>query len=38
MDVFDEIVPSYFEIGDIEIVILQDSQGNLLTVKINFYE
>jgi hypothetical protein len=38
MNIFEEIVPSYFEIGDMEIVILQDQNGELLTIKINYYE
>jgi|TARA_S200002703_G_scaffold24120_3_gene20954 hypothetical protein len=38
MNIFEEIVPSYFEIGDMEIVILQDKNGELLTIKINYYE
>ena len=37
-DIFEEIVPSYFDIGDMEIVILQDGHGEFLTVKINYYE
>ena len=35
---FSALVPSYFEIGIYEIVVLQDSQGNLLTLKIAKYE
>jgi len=35
---FSIIVPSYFSIGVYEIVILQDSEGNLLTLKIEEYE
>jgi len=38
MNIFEEIVPSYFEIDDMEIVILQDKNGELLTIKINYYE
>jgi len=38
MKIFDQIVPSYFEIEDIEIIILQDTMGNCLTIKINYYE
>ena len=35
MDVYNYLVPSYFEIGDFEIVVLQDPNGELLTLKIN---
>jgi hypothetical protein len=35
---FDLLVPSYFEIESYEIVILQDPEGNLLTLKIAKYE
>ncbi len=38
MNIFEEIVPSYFEIDDMEIVILQDANGEVLTIKINHYE
>tara|TARA_Y100001963_G_C6704628_1_gene411284 strand:- start:1040 stop:1156 length:117 start_codon:yes stop_codon:yes gene_type:complete len=38
MDVFNYLVPSYFEIGELEIVILQDPYGKILTIKINSYE
>jgi hypothetical protein len=38
MKIFEQIVPSYFEIGDMEIIILQDTMGNCLTIKINYYE
>tara|TARA_R100000781_G_scaffold67245_1_gene42413 strand:+ start:93 stop:209 length:117 start_codon:yes stop_codon:yes gene_type:complete len=38
MKVFDFIVPSYFEIGDMEIIIIQDRYGNCLSIKINEYE
>jgi len=30
MKIFDQIVPSYFEIEDMEIIILQDTMGNCL--------
>ena len=33
-DIYNYIVPSYFDIGEHEIVILQDPYGNLLTLKI----
>ena len=38
MDIFKHLVPSYFEVGDLEIVIIQDPEGKLLTLKINLYE
>tara|TARA_R110002020_G_scaffold78287_3_gene196973 strand:+ start:88 stop:210 length:123 start_codon:yes stop_codon:yes gene_type:complete len=38
IDVFNYLVPSYFEIGDLEIIILQDPTGKLVTIKINSYE
>lgn len=38
MDVFEYLVPSYFEIGNLEIVVLQDPTGRLITLKINSYE
>jgi|TARA_R100000951_G_scaffold54247_2_gene45656 hypothetical protein len=38
MKILEEIVPSYFELDDMEIVILQDANGKLLTIKINYYE
>tara|TARA_R110000744_G_scaffold220801_3_gene339629 strand:- start:4491 stop:4625 length:135 start_codon:yes stop_codon:yes gene_type:complete len=34
--IFSYIVPSYFFVGDYEIVILQDPKGNALTIKINY--
>ena len=37
MDVYNYLVPSYFEVGDFEIVVLQDPNGELLTLKINTY-
>lgn len=37
-DVFSMLVPSYFEVAGYEIVVLQDPQGNLLTLKIAEYE
>lgn len=36
-DLFSILVPSYFEIGKYEIVVLQDGEGNLLTLKISEY-
>jgi hypothetical protein len=38
MDIFKYLVPSYFEIDGIEIVIIQDPEGKLLKLKINMYE
>jgi hypothetical protein len=38
MRTLENIVPSYFEIGDMEIIILQDKNGALLTIKVNYYE
>ena len=38
MDIFDMLVPSYFDIEGYEIIIIQDSQGELLTLKIVQYE
>jgi len=37
-DLFSFIVPSYFDVGGYEIVIIQDSNGELLTLKIIEYE
>ena len=37
MKILEEIVPSYFELDDMEIVILQDANGKLLTIKIKYY-
>ena len=34
LDVF---VPTYFEVGDYEIIILQNSEGDLITIKITDY-
>ena len=38
MKILNFIVPSYFEIGDMEIIIIQDRYGNCLSIKINEYE
>jgi len=35
-DIYNYLVPSYFQIGDCEIIILQDPEGNLLTVKVQY--
>ena len=37
-DLFSYLVPSYFDIGGCEIVILQNPNGELLTIKIECYE
>ena len=37
-DIFEMLVPSYFEVGDYEIVVLQDPEGELLTLKVIKYE
>ena len=37
-DIFDLIVPSYFDIGGYEIIILQNPEGDLLTLKIAQYD
>ena len=36
-DLFSMLVPSYFDINGYEIVIIQDSEGELLTLKIIEY-
>ena len=33
-DFFSMLVPSYFDIGGYEIVVIQDPNGDLLTLKI----
>jgi len=37
-DLFSILVPSYFDINGYEIIIIQDPQGNLLTLKIAEYD
>ena len=37
-NLFDVLVPSYFEVGNYEIIILQNSHGDLITLKIQEYE
>jgi len=37
-NLFDVLVPSYFEVGPYEIIILQNPSGDLLTLKIQQYE
>lgn len=34
--IFSYFVPTYFTVGAYEIVILQDPQGNALTIKISY--
>jgi len=34
--IFGYIVPTYFNVGKYEIVVLQDPQGNALTIKISY--
>lgn len=36
--IFSYLVPSYFSVGPYEIVVLQDPEGNALTIKINYDE
>ena len=33
-DVYNYIVPTYFQIGDYEIVILQNPEGDVLTIRV----
>ena len=35
--VLDIFVPTYFEVGEYEIIILQNSQGDLIPLKISTY-
>jgi len=35
--ILDIFVPTYFEVGDYEIIILQNPQGDLITLKISTY-
>jgi len=35
---FDILVPTYYEVGNYEIIILQNPQGDLITLKIQEYE
>lgn len=34
---FSDIVLSYFSIGDYEILIIQDTEGELITIKVDDY-
>ena len=38
LDIFAMLVPSYFDVGGYELIIIQDPDGNLLTLKISQYE
>ena len=33
-DIYNYLVPSYFDVGEYEIVILQDPYGNILNIRI----
>ena len=37
-NIFESIVPSYFEVGNYEIIILQTPEGDLLNINIQEYE
>tara|TARA_R110002020_G_scaffold321254_3_gene537180 strand:- start:578 stop:703 length:126 start_codon:yes stop_codon:yes gene_type:complete len=37
-DFFSMLVPSYFDINGCEIIVIQDAEGNLLTLKIVEYD
>ena len=37
-NIFELIVPSYFEVGGYEIIILQTPEGDLLNININRHE
>ena len=37
-DLMTQLVPSYFDIGGYEIIVLQDVEGELITVKVVEYE
>ena len=36
--IFDTFVPSYFEVGNYEIIILQNPEGDLITLKVEIYD
>ena len=38
IDIFEFLVPSYFDIEGYEIIILQNPEGELLTLKITQYD
>ena len=35
-DAYNYVVPSYFKIGDYEIIILQKPDGDLITIKVQY--
>ena len=35
-DIFDYLVPSYFRVGDYEIIILQTPHGDVITIRIQY--
>jgi len=37
-DLFEFLVPSYFDIDIYEILILQNPQGDLITIKVECYD
>ena len=37
MTPFGFIVPSFFDLGDLGVMVLQDGYGNLITLKIEYY-
>tara|TARA_Y100000361_G_scaffold124451_1_gene117558 strand:- start:522 stop:644 length:123 start_codon:yes stop_codon:yes gene_type:complete len=37
-NILDILVPSYFEVGPYEIIILQNPSGDLITLKIEKYD
>lgn len=36
--IFSYLVPSYFSVGPYEIVVLQNPEGDCITIKINYDE
>jgi len=38
MTIFEHLVPSYFEVDGLEIIVLQDKFGNCLNIRVNNYE
>ena len=37
-DIYNYIVPSYFKIGEYEVVVLQDPYGTALTIRIQEWQ
>tara|TARA_R110000787_G_scaffold250180_2_gene355793 strand:- start:896 stop:1033 length:138 start_codon:yes stop_codon:yes gene_type:complete len=35
-DAYDYLVPSYFQIGECEIIILQSPEGDAITIKVRY--